>query len=478
MEKEKESNLLKKRKVGKIVLIAVLSFMAVILVAALIIWNHFGRPSFHSADVSEIRTMDFAGVVMCPQSFATDALYLVRLIEQTHPTFIVNGWLPDYYEEIRDEFLEYTQNENLTKLDFAFAAARFITVLRDGHTSGQNVLIGQGEDGLWRPAIFGNLLDERWAEADNNLYLRNEDGELTETIVTEIGGVPTVHIFTVIDRYFYAENDADRQHNYAAFSRFGDIIARAGGVIADDVVMLTLYNDGAVSEKAVRLEPPEPWGGLDYIIRHEMKDDVFFIDLRVFIDGSHITEVVQAIEQAVDDGTRKFIIDLRGNGGGASIVGQRLLEAMGITIPSYGSLRRISNHLISYTGMFPLHVLRWFGVDYVRIEPYIPVNNNPNNVFVSVLTNSSSYSSATMMGVWVQDGDFGNIVGGASRNAPTSFGDILGFTLPYSGFIGRVSHVLWLRPDVDGEPSILMPDILVDPNDALEAALMYLRNKE
>jgi len=466
----------KTRKGLKITLIAILALLVVITAGVLFTWNMYGRPSLHSANIAHVRTMDFTSVSFYPPSFATDALYLVRLVEQAHPTFIVDGWLPDHYEAARDEFLAYAQYENLTRLDFAFAVARFITLLRDGHMSGQGVLIGQDEYGVWGLEIFGDLLDVRWSEINNNLHLRNEDGELTASIVTEIGGAPTAYVFAVIDRYFYAENDAERQHNYVILSRFGDIIERAGGTISGNEVILTLYTNGTISHETATLEPPEPWHGDDYIIRYEIKDDIFFIDLRVFIDGPHIDQTVRAIEQAIENGIQKFIVDLRGNGGGASIAGQRLLEAMGITVPRFGSIRRISPHLISHTGMFPLHVLRWFGIDYARIEAYVPENNNPNNVFVSVLTNSSSYSSATMMGVWVQDGGFGNIVGSASKNAPTAFGDILGFTLPYSGFVGSVSHVLWFRPDANADPSVLLPDIIVEPGYALEAALEYLRN--
>ncbi|MCL2360882.1 MAG: S41 family peptidase [Defluviitaleaceae bacterium] len=471
----------KKNRITKILKIAAIAAVAlvILLVAAfLIVWNMSGRPSLNSANVAHNRTMDFTNIEMNPPSFATDALYLVRLIEQTHPTFIIDGWLSDDYEIIRAQFLEYTQNENLTRLDFAFAVARFITVFGDGHMSGQGVLIEQNESGMWQPAIFGNLLDVPWGIVNSNLHLRNESGELTNTIVTEIGGMPVSHIFEIIDQYFHAENDAERYHNHAVFTRFGDIIVRAGGQIVDDAVMLTLYSYGVSSEELYRIEPPQPSGGLDFIVNYEMMDDIFFIDLRTFFDGSHITELVQAIEDAVAAGTQNFIIDLRGNGGGASVVGERILEAMGITVPRYGSARRISRRMISYSGMFPLHILRWLGIDYLQIEPYIPTNNNTNNVFVSILTNSGTYSSATMMGVWVQDGGFGNVVGSASRNAPTSFGDILSFTLPYSGYIGRVSHVLWNRPDTNADQHTLMPDILVDPSDALEAALEFLRNMQ
>jgi len=81
------------------------------------------------------------------------------------------------------------------------------------------------------------------------------------------------------------------------------------------------------------------------------------------------------------------------------------------------------------------------------------------------------------MAYWVQDGGFGNIVGAPSINAPSSFGDMLFFNLPYTGLQVRVSHALFLRPDANADQSVLWPDIMVDPADALEVAIEYLRGR-
>jgi len=86
-----------------------------------------------------------------------------------------------------------------------------------------------------------------------------------------------------------------------------------------------------------------------------------------------------------------------------------------------------------------------------------------------------------MMGVWVQDGGFGNIIGSPSSNSPTNFGDWGGsLDLPYSRtYVSFISFTRWLRPDEDADPVTLWPDIMVSPGeDALDAALEFLRNLE
>jgi len=148
---------------------------------------------------------------------------------------------------------------------------------------------------------------------------------------------------------------------------------------------------------------------------------------------------------------------------------------MGLTVPSFGVMNRISPLLFEQSAFWFLRPLLWFGIDYILFEPYIHANNNPNNVFVSVLTDNLTYSSAKLMSTWVADGGFGNIIGGLSRQAPNAFGEIFSFYLPYSNFYVTVSSSQFLRPNVNADPVVLLPDILIDPSYALEVALEYLR---
>jgi hypothetical protein len=80
------------------------------------------------------------------------------------------------------------------------------------------------------------------------------------------------------------------------------------------------------------------------------------------------------------------------------------------------------------------------------------------------------------MAVWVQDGDFGIIIGEPSSNAPSAFGDMLNFTLPRTRIDVRVSYSRFVRPDVDADQATLVPDIAVPSDQALEAALAYFND--
>ena len=305
-------------------------------------------------------------------------------------------------------------------------------------------------------------------------FLRDENGNITTTEVIEIGGVLVSQIFSVIDRYYYSENEAARHNSHNRYSRYSSIVERAGGIIANNGIQITVSDNGEIAAKNVGFIDQD--SEREFIIRHEMIDDIFLIDIRtfnaVYLD---ISDTVQAIEDAVANGTRKFVVDLRGNNGGSSWIGERLLNAMGITIPQFGLIRRTSPVEIEQHGMGYFRILNFLGFDYVTMSPSTD-SSNPNNVFVSVLTDAASFSASMWMATWAQDGGFGNVIGSPSGNAPTSFGNVLTHTLPYSGIRLSVSGAQWFRPDENADPLVLMPDIPVDPSDALNVALEFLQN--
>ena len=99
---------------------------------------------------------------------------------------------------------------------------------------------------------------------------------------------------------------------------------------------------------------------------------------------------------------------------------------------------------------------------------------NPK-IMLAILTNENTFSSATMLGVWVQDGKLGTIIGQPSCNSPSAYGDVLQFQLTNSCLRCLISYKRWLRPDTKADPKTLQPDVTVPiDGDILQAALNYL----
>jgi hypothetical protein len=118
--------------------------------------------------------------------------------------------------------------------------------------------------------------------------------------------------------------------------------------------------------------------------------------------------------------------------GGNSNVGEELLAAMEMTPPSYGCYVCHSDLSKKLRG----------GSASGKVICYKPdpsTAQRNKDVELVVLTDRLTFSSATMLGVWVRDGDLGVIVGQPSSNAPTYYGDMLSVHLPVSNINLNVS---------------------------------------
>jgi len=437
---------MKKRKIAKIIIIFALAVMLAIpmLAAAFVLWW------LHDA----------------PRDFSADVVFIVETVEDVHPIFIMEGLLPYYYDQRRTEFLAAAARP-MTREDFSLEMMRYFATLRDGHMMGGFHARQFGNMHL--PLIPAPILNVDFIAADSRLFLA--DAPYIE--VLEIGGIITADVLHQIDRYFFSENESDTRFNHGFYVRNQALLQRAG-VHAyprfwNTYVDLTISDDGEISTMPIRFSYDWVISQIiasNYIVRYEMMDDVMYIRLRTFVDGNDVAETAKAIQQARANGTRNFIVDLRGNGGGNSAAGQRLLRAMGMILPSFGVMRRTSDLAMEQRGAF------------TAIAQPNTTSQNLQNAFVVVLTDIYTYSSATMMASWVQDGGLGTVVGEPSRNSPSSFGDMLVATLPDSGLSFAISYSKLLRPDANADQSTLWPDIMVPAEDALEAALEFLQNME
>jgi len=172
----------------------------------------------------------------------------------------------------------------------------------------------------------------------------------------------------------------------------------------------------------------------------------------------------------------------------------RLTGAMGIRIPSTGWVNRLSDLYLEqvFNGRSIKQLerlsrlstpVRWLSnggsvVNDTLVRQSSTKSRNRHNVYVSVLTDKSSFSAATILGYLIQDGRLGNVIGEPSSNAPNMFSGELYFHLPVSRMRVRVSSQYNTRPDINADPRMLHPDILVPADMALETAVEFLRELE
>lgn len=386
-----------------------------------------------------------------------DALQLISTLEETHPLFALDA-VPEGYEEAKAALLQTAQNPDCSVWDFTWAAMAYMAVYQDGHT---------------RLDPFGGTpqasLDIGWVADGEHLYLTDGDNSVTDTEVVSIGGVSTGDLFALIDRYITSENQSAKNLNHASWCGMPSMLQLAGAAFTGDgTVTLELKNGNTVSTQAVGLAYPEETA-YEHVITTRMIGDVFYADFDQCVDGSEMQAAVASLREAVQNGTTKVIIDVRGNRGGDSTTCSQLLDAMGMTAPQYGIFVRYSPLALQN---YPNHG-RDSGDSQMIPHPEYAIPNPA--VKLVVLTDERTFSSATMMGVFVKDGKLGTLIGRPSSNSPNSYGDILRFQLNNTGTLCTVSYKQFLRPDQSASKNELTPDIITAVGeDALATALKYL----
>jgi len=419
--------------------------------------------------------------------FFSDAMLLVETIEDTHPIFLMDGMLPDDYDERRQAFLNEAA-QDMTVEEFELAIQRYLTVLRDWH--------------MMRRHFSGGFLSSQWFYRDGNILssvIANNEHIYAE--VVEVGGVPIEEILAVVDRHYYFENEIGRQLVYPVMSANMLILDMAGAemIFVDHLgwrmlVSMRNPNSGEISTilyAPTRFSETEllRMRTADYVVRHEMMGEVFYIDLRRFEPDAadEINATVEAIENAVESGIRQFIVDLRDNPGGISGVGTRLLNAMNIKHPNFGrqlrftylniasAARNIGRDETADELMANRNDFDNIGNSLMQSNPSMETSN-PNDIFISVLVNANTASAATMFATWIQDGNLGNVIGRPGANSPTMFAGMRDFSLPVSGIDWQISDSYFTRPDENADQRVLWPDILIgEDEDALEIALTGFR---
>ena len=389
--------------------------------------------------------------------YSADARVVISELEAVHPMFLLDE-VPASYEKSKAEYIEYT-SKPITRTAFRLAMQKFLAMLGDGHIS---MCLALNKNSLY--------IDIAWVANVGKLYLLDENNKPTNIEIINIGGVTVDKITEQVDIYNAAENESARQYNYALFCRQEDMLKLAGCNYADSNIEIKMSDGQTKTYKLIESDGFTIWLGSKpkYIIKHKMINDVFYIDLRTFQPDSSVDETAEKIKSAVQDGVKKFIIDIRDNSGGNSDVGDQLLQAMGMAAPNYGAFVRNSDLVRQRHGNIGDGESDIFKPDLSRA-----VANK--NITLLVLTNVNTFSSATMLGVWVQDGKLGKIVGQTSCNRPNAYGDMIGIDLPVSNIELLLSHKRFLRPDTSASPDSLIPDIEVPfGEDILSVALDYM----
>lgn len=439
---------MKKINKGRIVLAAI-----TLIVVSVGMFIYFCVPvSFGMKDVPMPEPLA-ADTMLTLEQVQEDRDLAIAYMENTHPYFILEED-QETYELAKQEYIDATETE-MTVRDFQAATAEYICFFKDGHTRLR-----------WSEEEY---VDLRSTYYDGKTYVV-ENGEITDVYIKEFGGVEVTTIYEAIDKMFPAENEmaeAINRYNYVDGRNFLHFV---GAQIVDDQITVA-FSDGMEGVYGF-YNPSDSSGSQEEYQGNSwyMDGEIFVVDFNVCVDDEELKAIVSELSKKIGDGCNKVIIDVRENGGGNSQACTRLLEAMEMEAPQYDMVIRYSKEAKEQRGY-----LRSSGIYRWNAKSDGKANENINLV---VLSDRYTFSSATMMCVFVRDGKLGTIIGEASSNMPSAYGDILYFSLPNSHLYGTISHKQFIRPDEENTERMLVPDIQTSSEDAYNMAVEYLMTEE
>lgn len=439
---------MKKKKV----LIALFAVLVVLLLAVVLL-AYFKPPIMFQINYPELPDELPVETLLTAEQVAEDREKMITEVENIHPYFLLEEDLNEY-ETAKEKYISQTIGE-MTVGDFQIATAEYLCFFGDGHTGAK-----------WYEE---KLLDISWKYQEDGLYLitdEADDGETTQLRIESIGGVEAEHIFAQIDKIRPAENEIAHIHNYETFAGGKNILLSLGADIQSDKVVI-VFSDGSQQEYTF-VDPYADVENVATVVTNScyIQDDVFVVDFNVCEMNNELKSIAEQMEEAVKNGTDKFIIDVRGNSGGNSNACVRLLNALGMEAPQYDMFTRYSKEAARQNGyIWKSGQVRYEGADTGKAN---------DEIDLVVLCDRVTFSSATMLLVFVRDAGLGTIIGEPSANMPSAYGDIIYFTLENSHIWGTISHKRFIRPDGENGERMLIPDIWTEPEDALKEALAYL----
>lgn len=387
-----------------------------------------------------------------PEQMKQDLDFLVETIGEVHPS-LINGWSSEQKQVIESAYSKIRKPQS--DADFYFTANEIVSLMHDGHT----VLYWELEN--------LKFLDLPLFWARDGLVVNDNRGNLhTGDIVTAIGGRSIDDLEQELAIIIPAENKQWVRVQGSILLRV-EALLRHLGLVANDRVEVTVKRGTASITEAFTLTDkltqkeysPYPDGDVpfSYTFEDDLSLGIFQLNTCENTRKYQVT-VKQFFDEVKARGIQHVAVDLRSNGGGDSSVIEEFLSYTDVeSYYEYKSLMRYSPQLQEARGT---EQNSGYAVNERILNPVLLKTLYPYKGKLYLLTSAHTFSSANMFAVIVQDNSLGRIIGEATGNQPSSYGDILTFQLPASGIHFQVSFKKFTRSAPERDPAdSLQPDI-------------------
>ena len=416
------------------------------------------------------RTLDSGmfAVTLSPEQMRRDLKELTDLIGEVHPASL-NGLPPAVRSAA--EAASGKIERPMDRTAFTFLVNDILLSLHDAHSSAVTGLSG--------PSL---ALPLRWLQAGLVVSEDTDDLRIGDQIMS-LGGLRPDELMDGLRRLIPAENDwwvrhrAERMlRNVAVLEHLGIAtrpalevrLFREGEAITTRIDPSARGSAGSSEQQWVRYElDPENSLGL-FTLDQCTNNELYRQQLRQFFEEVHAQEI------------SRIALDLRRNSGGNSTVCNEFLRYLDIDeYRDFGAEVRVSKAAIHQRGLS-------LEPGYVRHPASVSTNDRVPDLppFVGelyILTSNCTFSGGNWFTVVVRDNDLGEVLGEPTGNSPSSFGDILSFSLHESGVSFTLSYKKFVRPARERDPAdCLIPDLEIpvtieDLLNGTDPVLEYLR---
>ncbi|SHH21590.1 S41 family peptidase [Thermosipho atlanticus] len=392
--------------------------------------------------------------IMTKEEMEIDLNYLVNTLRDVHPK-TVNGFNKEQIHIIKKAY-EKIQNP-MSVGEFYFILNEVISSLKDAHSM------------IWiNTTKEDRIINLPMIWLEDGMYIKEDVNNLKKgDKIISIGGKTENELLIKLQKIIPAENQ-----------QWVKVMGKINLVKEPFLNYLRLINNGYVdivvqrngqkikTKLPLTKQPTYPnnnnykmW--VSYKIYPEKSLGIFRLDKCIYNEVYKST-LENFFKEVSKYNIKNIAIDVRKNTGGDSRVIDEFMKY--IDIDKY----------LFYTGdiRFSRQASKQRG--YIRKKGY---KSYPKRVIINkkiqdhdliyngkiyVLTSFYTFSSGNWFAVVIKDNKLGTIIGEPTGNQPSSYGDILRFQLPISGFKFYVSHKKWVRPNISNDPEdCLHPDIEV-----------------
>lgn len=397
-----------------------------------------------------------------------DVDFLVRTIEEIHPNPYTKVSKEKFYRA-KDDVVQ--QIRSMDVYEFYNLIAPLVAMIGDAHTwiyplkvpeKGFPVPVAVLDDGIFVARDYTDIT------AGSEIMSINGVGskELTERMLR----------FVPYERREYGLSRIEDDFAFYLYLILGEV---------DSFAVLFRSDDGTEGRKIKAASPPlytYPYQRYEKYLRGNtntlppsrypyifapVNDNTALLIINSFQEGPYMpweTFLLGVFSYLKENGVKNLIIDVRANGGGASHLGDVLIDYLtDKPWTQFGnSKRKFSKQAIAQR---PPYKDRTPGT----IESYQGGLEDPSrnplrfNGSAYLLTSRVTFSSASSFAAAIKDFSIGKIVGEETGGIFPNFGDVIFFRLPNSGIGGQCSYTEWHRwKDMDPGRGVI-PDYEVKP---------------